>query len=599
MTNRQHTRVSFAPPLACVAWSTFVLASLHMGGHLAAHAQMHHVDAPERVTRAIGVYEWTGELSKPSAARFVPVSLFIDGRFEDAGLYLARPVPFALQPGDVYALERAGEPQGVLDLDFAHRVVTGKALADDNTLGAWYGFGKFTPHTAPKEAPLQASSHLPRLEQSAGPNTPAGTKLPAPEPDSDRPHMSRRDSPGTAGTPKSGTDVPDSTAPASPQGSDKADKSDKTADTGTPSRGSSDDDTDRPTLRRRDPALDAQRRKEANSRNKTASVTAAGPALGDDPDRPVLGRNDTDNAGTPELTGLPADLHQAVAVSDASHTDTHPFARAWDSPAERTETTVALEALARKRVEEYLATNRLIASNEPLPAPGSPLAPTGQATAPAPNPAVSADSDEPPPPPRLQRGIPQPGKTPPPATAAAARVPAPTAATPARPISRTAQHPGTRTTAHAGTLHTTPLRLQQEDVSGFTLSYGGLPTFVYTAAASVRLAQAASATQPNAGTTSSTASLSGLTVATPTAAYVTVVAQRLPSGEIQVALSAVTDNAHLDRGPRLRLIDAVDPDDSHRASLLFELRGGSSRQFALYRLTSARAEQTFTTASIE
>ena len=85
----------------------------------------------------------------------------------------------------------------------------------------------------------------------------------------------------------------------------------------------------------------------------------------------------------------------------------------------------------------------------------------------------------------------------------------------------------------------------------------------------------------------------------PEAAYVTVVAQRLASGELQVALSAATDSAHLDRGPYLRLVDAVDPDDSHRASLLFELRGTGSRQFALYRLTSAHAEQTFTTASIE
>ena len=66
-----------------------------------------------------------------------------------------------------------------------------------------------------------------------------------------------------------------------------------------------------------------------------------------------------------------------------------------------------------------------------------------------------------------------------------------------------------------------------------------------------------------------------------------------------MALGAVTDSQHLDRSPRLHLVDAVDPDASHRASLLFELRGGASRQFALYRLTSAKAENTFTRASIE
>jgi hypothetical protein len=49
----------------------------------------------------------------------------------------------------------------------------------------------------------------------------------------------------------------------------------------------------------------------------------------------------------------------------------------------------------------------------------------------------------------------------------------------------------------------------------------------------------------------------------------------------------------------MRLVDAVDPDDSHRASLLFELRARNSRQFALYSLASAEAQQTFITGVIE
>jgi hypothetical protein len=49
----------------------------------------------------------------------------------------------------------------------------------------------------------------------------------------------------------------------------------------------------------------------------------------------------------------------------------------------------------------------------------------------------------------------------------------------------------------------------------------------------------------------------------------------------------------------MRLVDAVDPDDSHRASLLFELRAKNSRQFALYSLASAEAQQTFVTGVIE
>jgi len=78
--------------------------------------------------------------------------------------------------------------------------------------------------------------------------------------------------------------------------------------------------------------------------------------------------------------------------------------------------------------------------------------------------------------------------------------------------------------------------------------------------------------------------------------YITLVAQQLPSGELQVAFSSVTDAAHLDRTPWFRLVDAVDPDAGHRASLLFELRGHSSRQFALYRVVSAKADQIFVTS---
>ena len=580
-----------------------------------AHGQMHHVDAPERVTRAIGVYEWTGELSKPTAARFVPVSLFIDGHFEDAGLYLARPIPFALQPGDIYALEHAGEPQGLLDLDFARRVVTGNAMEDDNPEGAWFGYGRFTPEASPKPTTLRQTHHLSKLEASAGPNTPAGTKLPADDSDGGEPHLSRRNaSTGSGSSNNSGSDSGgSSTSPSGQNGSQggaqsgsQTGSSSGGTTTASSTPGSSDDDIDRPTLRRRDPSQDTGRRREYNSKNNTSSVSAAGPALGDDPDRPILGHSTGEPAGTPELTGLPPDLHQAVAVSDAAHSDAHPFARAWDTPAERAETLTAMAALAKARLTEYLAANQLSASIAPLPPVGVTPAGTGQASSPVltavPATAASADTVSAP---RLQRGVPQqyksPAKSSSPSPAAATAASAPvSASSPAKPAATASAMPKASSTHTAAVTHTAhrtvrppavhapSLTLGDENLSGFTLSYGGLPTFVYTAAASVVL------NKP----------VNGAFVPSPSGAhslvaYVAVVAQRLPTGELQMALSTSTDSAHLDRGPRLRLVDAVDPDDSHRASLLFELRGASSRQFALYRLTSARAEQTFTTASLE
>ena len=70
-------------------------------------------------------------------------------------------------------------------------------------------------------------------------------------------------------------------------------------------------------------------------------------------------------------------------------------------------------------------------------------------------------------------------------------------------------------------------------------------------------------------------------------------------GALKPALQSATDASHLDRTPRIRLVDAVDADASNRASLLFELRAQNSRQFALYRVIGATAEQILLTGSTE
>jgi hypothetical protein len=80
--------------------------------------------------------------------------------------------------------------------------------------------------------------------------------------------------------------------------------------------------------------------------------------------------------------------------------------------------------------------------------------------------------------------------------------------------------------------------------------------------------------------------------------YVTIVAQADAMGNLQVALASVTDATHLDRKPWMRLIDAVDAEASNRASLLFELRGQNTRQFALYRVIAAKPEQIFATGTM-
>jgi hypothetical protein len=77
--------------------------------------------------------------------------------------------------------------------------------------------------------------------------------------------------------------------------------------------------------------------------------------------------------------------------------------------------------------------------------------------------------------------------------------------------------------------------------------------------------------------------------------FVTIIAQPDLYGNLLVLKKSVTDGAHLDEAPRMRLVDAVDAMADNRGELLFELRGATQRQFALYRVLRGQAEQLFVT----
>ena len=77
--------------------------------------------------------------------------------------------------------------------------------------------------------------------------------------------------------------------------------------------------------------------------------------------------------------------------------------------------------------------------------------------------------------------------------------------------------------------------------------------------------------------------------------FVTLIAQPDLYGNVLVLLKSVTDGARLDESPRMRLIDAVDVLADNRGALLFELRGATQRQFALYRVLRGTCEKIFET----
>ena len=78
--------------------------------------------------------------------------------------------------------------------------------------------------------------------------------------------------------------------------------------------------------------------------------------------------------------------------------------------------------------------------------------------------------------------------------------------------------------------------------------------------------------------------------------FVTLIAQPDLYGGIVVLAKNVTDATSLDLTPRMRLIDAVDAEADNRGELLFELRGSTQRQFALYRILRGEARRIFLSA---
>jgi hypothetical protein len=514
-------------------------------------AQTHKVAKPENVVRAVGVYEWTGDMAKPTASRIVPVSLFIDGKLQDAGVYLARPVPMALLGGNVYELDQAGIGKGTIDLLYSRHFEVADT-ASTNYDDGWFGYGKFVPPAPPRKATLRPSKTVAVINpldddpskphfssKSATPGSggaaapaPGTASTNAPPGDPDRPTLHRSSTSGTDQTASGAGDAGATPAadPDRPTMHRSADTSDQTASTGASGTGSASsgsgasssnsdpkdsrdtpvDDPDRPTLRRRTPEQAAKAKANASH----DSVTAVG-SLNDDPNRPMLHRGKPAGEPTetelPKLSGLPGDqdLHQMVAVSDAADRPAHDFSRAWADEAEHQDVLAKMQAAARAQLTAYEAAN--------APKPAAPAAPA--------------------------------------------------------PDTR---HPNTKvrkaTTPDTNLTPPPPEPLLDEQLKAYTLSYGGAATYIYSA------------------------HTGGLG---PALRFVTLVAQVNMQGEPETALKSVTDAAHLDRTPRMKLVDVVDAEASNRASLLFELREQSSRQFALYRVIGARADQTFLTGTTQ
>jgi len=320
--------------------------------------------------------------------------------------------------------------------------------------------------------------------------------------------------------------------------------------------GSAGSDPDRPTLHRKtsdDSGSGSSGAGTASTdpdrptlhRSKHVDDSGGGAGTGTpDPDRPRLKHGKPaglEDAEIPLLTGFPPSMQQAVAVSDAYDHAEHPWQYSWANPDDQAKMKTALETIARTEL-----------------------------------------------------GLDK----------------------PAKPPAKTAKNAVRKKTPLVPLAPPEPAPLADEQFRVFELAYGSTATLVLTASTPAPPAAAAAPQGSSAdtdeppppvikrGKPTSNSSAATTTAKTPPAPkpapqkFVTIIAQPDLYGGILVLYKTSTDAAHLDDKPRMRLVDAVDAMADNRGELLFELRGQTQRQFALYRVLRGSAEQLFATVAL-
>ena len=586
------------------------LAAVLLGCPALLPAQMHRTAAPDQVTRAVGVYEYVGDPLHPKAARLIPVSLFIGGHFEDADVYLARPIPFALDTGLRYELQQAGVRQNYLDVVASRHFTTASAafgVPFDNT---WYGYGRVTAPPLPKAAKVRPNCGNAYVVQEADtakkddgkphfgskpadddvqPRSAHGRHDAAPDPCREEPEFASDDRPEKVTLADDARDknAPDPERPTlhrSPEttahNTGASGKPDKKAPKPPPAtitaNGGPADDPDRPTIRHRtsdedDPnalppdPIDLASRASSPATAKGAvekdpaaaapttandtvaegaTITAGNTAAG----APVLrrGRMSTPAAPAPAAAGAAGAKASPTAVVASPQASGPAVVAPLDSFVAVSD---AKERAAHDFRYQFASSTERATALDAL---------EGMAKAVLANPALATDA---------------PDGTQTPAASASAN-PSSKTTTPVRRSTSNGQTAPRKQVQRARPMPpaaTVTPAFADEELSAFQLYFSAPVTYIYTARVS------ATGTAPER--------------------FVTVVAQASAEGKLEPAMRSVSDALHLDRVPRYRLIDVVDADGSSRASLLMELRGQHSRQFALYRLLGNKPDQIFISGS--
>lgn len=289
--------------------------------------------------RAVAVYEYVGSLSKPTASRLVPITIWDGSAFQPASLYLADPEPLAVERGTLYELMQDGVGIGQIEVEQAQA-----EQSAEHGLAGWTALGRYLPNPAPEPMKLKLPAYLAQSSDFA-PEHPHFAYIPP---------KSTGVAGGIAGAPSQSTAK---SAPAgAPQAGDALQPGAATpADEGRPILHAPPEVSPQapPTLHRPTQA-EAPQTGTGNGAGSGFAVLSERMTM---PGRPHLfyGKPQTAEAvPLPQaLTGRPADMKQRIAISDPSGTVDHSYAWSWPSLEDESRTQAALGALALRELAAH------------------------------------------------------------------------------------------------------------------------------------------------------------------------------------------------------------------------------------------------------
>lgn len=321
--------------------------------------------------RAVGLIQ----LGSNGKASIIPLAILINGKFWDAGVYKADPVPMALDSGNVYEGERSGSSLGLFTVGSALHSNNSSAAIPWLGTGVWRANGAEAPTKAIKaeSAPAgigvdEAPPRLTRDTSAAKPTTPPANSAPSSSGGSSsesKPSSSSGDEPPRLNRPNSepSSDGPPtlsrpSTPPASDQNKPADSKSnDSKPSDSKPSDAKPDDskaaakkpaqnipasdsgtsDANRPRLRRGKPAESF-----ADEEIPGYSLPGVKPAKAADSGKLV------------ETVAANKDVQLIPAISDAAGPIPHSYAFEW-IPGEEADRRKQMVDLAKEQVRAYVA----------------------------------------------------------------------------------------------------------------------------------------------------------------------------------------------------------------------------------------------------